>query len=182
LKEKTSEKKGGVLQTIKKAKVMEQIVLPYVHSLKEVKIGHKTVEWDQLPLEGGANRFVNMTPSDSLLVRSQLDSLRLTIESIGAKPIFISAPTPYGNYVDGTVNMGVKEKSLQTDRQYDEFDRFLQAYCLESGSCYIRGYGLEKSLDHFYDYSHFTHEGSYAFGKHIEKSLWICISRNQTAP
>lgn len=182
LKEKPRKQEQGLIALIKKVNVMEQIIWPYVHSMKEVKIGHKTIEWNKLPKENGVNPFVKMTLADSLLVRSQLDLLRLTIKSIGARPIFISAPTPYGDYVDKSVNMGEKEKSLQIDRQYDEFDRFLEAYCQESGSCYIRGYGLKKSLDYFYDYSHFTYNGSNAFGKYIEKPLWRCIRDNRSTP
>jgi hypothetical protein len=167
LKEKAKKTDSGIKSYLKQIKVVDQIILPYFHSLRDVEIGHKTIHWDKLPDENGVSVFKRMTPQDSIMVISQLDSLRNNILSVGAKAVFVSAPTPYGNYVENGLNMGLKEKSVSTDLQYQEFDLLLKSYCDSNDVFFASGYSMPKSTKAFYDYSHFTLEGSKAFGKHM---------------
>ena len=176
LKEKPKKRSDGITGIISHLRIVDQILLPYLHSLREIKIGHKTVDWAALPAEGGQHEFIRLSTQDSLSVVAQLDSLRNAIQAVGAMPIFISAPTPYGNYTDGAVNMGEKEKSVATDLQYQEFNAILKSYCQMNDCCFVNGYALQKKTAYFYDYSHFTYEGSEAFGLLVRGGLKNCFS------
>ena len=175
LKERDKKPEGSLMKLLKKSKLFSQLVLPYWHSKKEIRIGHRSVDWSALPEDTAESSYNPLSDEERSFVFAQLDSLKSAITKSGAKPLFISAPTPYGNFVEGGVDMGKKEKSRLTDMQYREFDELLAGYCSQNNCGFISGYSLPKSLRYFYDYSHFTLEGSAAFGGLIGKSLlnWV---------
>lgn len=171
MKERDKKPDGVLISLLKKTNLFSQLVLPYWHSKKEIRIGHRSVDWNSLPEDTTQQTYKGLTETDLLFVQSQLDSLRTTILRAGAQPVFISAPTPYGDFMEGDLNMGRKQNSRITDAQYREFDRILSDYCTEKGCGFISGYSLQKSTRYFYDYSHFTLEGSDAFGRQLAPAL-----------
>ncbi|MFM7176140.1 MAG: hypothetical protein ACKO0X_01810, partial [Bacteroidota bacterium] len=160
MKERDKKRDGAIISMLKKFNLFSQLVLPYWHSQKEIRIGHRSVDWSSLPEDTTQQPHKGLTETDLLFVQTQLDSLRTTILQAGAQPVFISAPTPYGDFVEDGLNMGAKLNSRITDAQYREFDQVLSAYCTTKSCRFISGYSLPKSIQNFYDYSHFTREGS----------------------
>lgn len=176
MKERDKKPDGAWMSILKKSNLFNQLVLPYWHSKKEIRIGHRSVDWISLPNDTSKQTYGGLSESDLMFVKSQLDLLRTTISKAGAQPVFISAPTPYGDFTEGELNMGTKINSLVTDAQYREFDRILSDYSITNRCGFISGYSLPKSTLYFYDYSHFTREGSVAFGLHVGPELIKIIS------
>ncbi|MGR6087848.1 MAG: hypothetical protein ACU4F9_06725 [Arcticibacter sp.] len=175
MKERDKKPDGALLSLLKKSNLFSQLILPYWHSKKEIRIGHRSVDWSSLPEDTTQQPYGGLSEVDLVFVQSQLDSLRTTIVQAGALPVFISAPTPFGDFIEGDLNMGKKQNSRFTDAQYKEFDRILSDYCTAKGCGFISGYSLPKSTVNFYDYSHFTREGSKAFGLQLRPSFFEII-------
>lgn len=175
LKERDKKPDGVVVRLLKKSNLFNQLVIPYWHSKKEIRIGHRSVDWHALPEDTTGQPYAGIAGSDLAFVHAQLDSLKSVIAANGAYPVFISAPTPYGDFVEGTLNMGSKDKSRYIDSQYREFDLLLRDYCSKNNCGFISGYTLPKTTRFFYDFSHFTLEGSDAFGRQIAPNLQYFI-------
>ena len=179
IKELNIKPEGTWMSQLKKINLLSQIIIPYWHSKKEIQIGHRSIDWSSLPEVTTQQPYKGLSETDLVFVQSQLDSLRTTIIQAGALPVFISAPTPFGDYIEGDLNIGKKDKSLFTDAQYKEFDQILTEYCITNRCGFISGYRLPKSTRYFYDYSHFTREGTEAFDKLIRPSILELILRTE---
>lgn len=177
MKEREKKPDGALVRLLKKSNLFSQLIIPYWHSKKEIRIGHRSVDWSALPEDTTGQTYAGVSAADLAFVHAQLDSLNNAIATTGAYPVFISAPTPYGDFVEGTLDMGMKDKSRFTDAQYREFDQLLNDYCSKNNCGFIPGYALPKTTQYFYDYSHFTLDGSAAFGREIGPTLETIIQK-----
>ncbi len=98
-------------------------------------------------------------------------SLKNAIVNTGAVPVFISQPTPFGNYtnINGLDTSRIK-KSRTTDAFFKEFRNLLADFCRNNNVLFIDGYP-PKGTENFYDITHFNIRGSVQFGHLVQEKF-----------
>ncbi|SEL72188.1 hypothetical protein SAMN04488008_10518 [Maribacter orientalis] len=154
---------------VKKIKFFKSVLIPFLMSKEDNQIGHRKITWK-------VEENLEYKTIDNIPKMDKIDSYLLdviqTIESTESIPIFISAPTPYGNYVNKQgIDMSKINNSISTNNYYKGFSEKLEKYCDSQGIHFIDGYSLAKNADLFYDATHFNLKGSEKFGKLINNEL-----------
>jgi hypothetical protein len=170
------ENENIILTKVKKIQVVKYLILPIVRNIKskiyDLHIGHEKINWQKEKLCKKLNfTRINL---NRYLIKEKLFQLVSAIKSLNATPIFISCPTPYGNYtnIEG-VKMNLIENSVKYDLFYKDFSNYLESFCLSNKIPFANGYNLDKSTQYFYDRTHFNINGSLLFSKHIKNQLLI---------
>ena len=159
-----------------RSQLFSTVLLPIYRIAKNklwgTEIGHKKVSWKNEELVNKVSPPSEHIALEADKIVNSLNQLSAAIRRINAQPIFVSCPTPFGDYTnsDGIEMKRVKE-SINTDLFYKNFAYILNSYCRENKVFYINGYSLEKNTDFFYDYGHFSVSGSAAFGGLIKPQL-----------
>ena len=152
--------------------LVQSVIKPVYLSMlpQNREIGHKKINWRDYPTQQALYpASFNFVYDRSM---EKLNELTNQILAIGAKPIFISHPTPFGNYKneDG-IDFSSLKGSVEKDALHQQFNVLLKQNSAKNHIHYINGYELEKSSDWFYDHAHFNLKGSAAFGKLVQREL-----------
>lgn len=134
-------------------------------------IGHGKTNWNNITKvnytkRNDYNHFDRNTMNQILL--QQIES----IKRINATPIFISCPTPFGDYTNNqNIKINKIKGSIETDMYFSSFSKLLDTFCKENKVCFINGYRLKKDTEYFYDNTHFNIKGSKAFADLIKTEI-----------
>lgn len=158
-------------RAVNKINIYKYVIKPFCLSkfARNIQSGHKKVIWKDLIKANPNNKLINFDLNKS---QERLNQLVKSIKESGATPIFISHPTPFGNYIDKNGNdMSKLDESISIDSFYSEFSNFLFSYCIKEKIPFINGYQLQKNSDYFYDFTHFSLIGSSEFALFIKSKL-----------
>lgn len=166
------ETKGQSADFFKNLVLVQSVLKPTYLSLlpKNREIGHKKINWFEYPKQQSSSQLRFQYEFKKSL--QKLDALTKEILRIGAIPILISHPTPFGNYInkDG-IDFSLLKGSVEKDMLHQHFNAIIEDYSMKNKILYINGYQLEKKSDWFYDHAHFNLKGSAAFGRLIQNEL-----------
>jgi hypothetical protein len=172
-----------ILEIFSKIKFVSSVIHPLYRIVKTKfngnKIGHKKVVWENEKKEFQDDK--KRVSIDLVKVYSGLDNMINEIRKINAIPIFISCPTPYGDYTNSNnVAMINIQGSIITDFFYYDFSNILKIYCEKQNINFINGYSLQKNTNYFYDHGHFNIEGSEAFARLINPQIEQIITLSKS--
>ncbi len=161
-----------LITKLKKLAIFRSVILPFYLSKinNSMEIGHRKIDWSRMPLST-TGKQTETTTNVFNNSRRQLMTLKNAIVKAGAIPVFISQPTPFGNYTnkDG-IDISKIKTSLTTDTFFKEFRDELADFCSKNNIAFIDGYPL-KGTENFYDITHFNIRGSAIFGQLIKKEF-----------
>jgi hypothetical protein len=173
----------SILKFIKSLQIFKTIILPSYNISKnavtqEKPVFHRKVNWlneEQILTKGELEERIKV---DEKSVNLYLKDLISSINSIGAIPILISCPTPFGDYINKNgVDIGLVKGSIKQDRYFHEFSEFVESFCDENNVSFIDGYCMKKGTEFFYDYTHFNIDGSAVFAEKIKPALNLIINK-----
>ncbi|MDP2527925.1 hypothetical protein [Maribacter dokdonensis] len=166
--------KPDIKQYIKKINLFKSVILPFIKSKENSNIGHRKINWanEEKTLN---NQTVNTRKPNSLITE-KLNEIKTSIVLNNSIPIFISAPTPYGNYINNNgIDISKIKNSISIDQEYKIFNDEMKKACKNLDIKFIDGYSLQKNTDLFYDATHFNLEGSEQFGLLINEKLKLIM-------
>lgn len=170
---------------IDEIKLYSSIIRPYIRICyqqyqkifkSKIMIGHQKAEWPKLER--------NVSKTDVQKIRAEydqkkyfdnLDEMTAVIRKNGAIPIYMSDATPFGDYIESNMDIGMIKGSIEEDHTYKDFSKMLNAYCQTKNIKFVDGYSMPKSITNYYDYSHFNYKGANEFAKFIKKDLLSCL-------
>jgi hypothetical protein len=169
-----------------KIKLYSSIIKPYIRICyqqyqkifkSKIMIGHQKAEWSTLERNVSKTDVLKVQPEyDQKKYFNNLGEMTAAIKQIGAIPIYISDAIPFGDYTENKMDIGMIKGSIEEDFTFRDFDRMLNAYCKSKNIKFVDGYSMPKSINYYYDYSHFNYKGSTEFAGFIKKDLLGCLA------
>ncbi len=166
------------LSWIRETAFMKSLVMPFV---KSIRLGEhyndlKIVKWREIPYRTKPDKAID--PLHMADMMRGADTLIDDIKKMGAVPIIISQPTPFGKYMADGRDVGKMLDSEYIDGIYNELSVQLKTLCLNKNVHFIDGYAFPKTFDYYYDIEHFNVAGNVAFGEYIKKPLTTYLLAN----
>ncbi len=173
---------------IDKVRLYSSILKPYARICyqqfqkifkSKIMIGHQKAEWQKLERNLSKTAIQKIQPTyEADKYFSNLDQMTAAIKKIGAIPIYISDATPFGDYSDHSMDIGMIKGSIEEDYTFRDFNQKLHVYCQSNNIKFVDGYSMPKSISYYYDYSHFNYKGSVQFANFIRKALLSSLESN----
>ena len=159
------------LSWLRETALMKSLVLPFVESLRNGNKDNdmKIVRWREIPERTQPDKMVDTLHVTTMIKEASwlIDEIR----NIGATPILISQPTPFGQYMADGRDVGKMVDSDYIDGIYKQLSMRLKILCLQKEVNFIDGYTFPKSFEYYYDIEHFNIHGNIQFGEYIHDSL-----------
>lgn len=168
--------RGGYVAQLKRLAFIQSMLVPYVYSLRasEQQEGHRMIDWHTLPY-----RTKPVDPLDEGMLAGQIRQANRLIEEIqrlGARPIIIAQPTPFGQYTEEGIRVGDLIMSHETQAYEHALADGLEAICQQKQIAFLHCRNFPKTFRYYYDLTHFNWEGNRAFGLYVRDSLHYFIT------
>ena len=155
---------------VKEINLFKSVIIPFIRSKEDTNIGHRKINWETE--QKISNSPIKIERKLITKLEDKLDEINTIIKLNNSIPIFISAPTPYGTYINSNgIDMSKIKNSISTDQEYENFNAEMKIICKNLDISFIDGYSLQKNTALFYDSTHFNLDGSEQFGLFINKKL-----------
>ncbi|MBU3677244.1 MAG: hypothetical protein FGM54_08730 [Chitinophagaceae bacterium] len=166
-----------MLNKLKELAFVQSVLIPYAYSLRANKKqeGYAVVDWRRLPSAKDSAEAI-----DTAYIQHSLKEAELLIDSIqaiGAIPVFIAQPTPFGNYEEDGIRVGNLALAPKEIALHTALAQGLQAICASRGMPFINGEQFPKTFRNYLDLSHFNEAGNKAFGAFIRDSLQAILAK-----
>lgn len=162
---------------VKEINIFKSVIIPFIRSKENSNIGHRKINWEKEQKTLNNQTDINRKPNTQ--IKEKLNEINITVKLNNSIPIFISAPTPYGNYTNKNgIDISKIKNSISIDQEYENFNNEMKKACENLNIYFIDGYSLQKNTDLFYDATHFNLDGSKQFGILINKKLKSIINKN----
>ncbi|MGI9192890.1 MAG: hypothetical protein ACR2IL_12280 [Chitinophagaceae bacterium] len=165
------------LKALKQLAFVQSVLIPYVYALRanRQQEGYAMVDWRSLPYAKGSAEALDTTYIQQSLTEAEI--LMDSIQAIGAIPVFIAQPTPFGNYEEAGIRVGDFALAPKEIARHTAMAQGLQAICQERGTPFINGEQFPKTFQYYLDLSHFNEVGNKAFGAFIRDSLHLILEK-----
>jgi hypothetical protein len=176
-------KSSRLINKLKQLALFRSVIIPFYLSKlnNSQEIGHRKVDWNNMPLTN-KGEFAENTKNIFIKSGYQLMALKNAIVKTGAIPVFISQPTPFGNYTNiNGIDISRIKKSMTTDEFFKEFRNVLADFCRNNKVLFIDGYPL-KGTENFYDITHFNMRGSDQFGRLVQEKFKAITDSSNAKP
>ncbi|MGO4921015.1 hypothetical protein [Maribacter spongiicola] len=176
----TEDSTPNLKKFVKEINLFKSVIIPFIRSKENSNIGHRKINWETE--QKISNKQTNIPRKLNTKIKEKLNEINKIVKMNNSIPIFISAPTPYGNYINNNgIDISQIKNSISIDEKYQNFNNEMKIACESLNIFFIDGYSLQKNTDLFYDATHFNLAGSQEFGLLINKKLKSIINKRYSS-